>query len=300
MKDCYWCYPIHPTRKKQCCIIISSSMDQPSSNTTEYDATTNFSPSLDCQQYMLDPLLLHSQTLEEANYSITNTTTMTDTTTTTTHTHTTTTATAKNLASTSNNSSSSRSSNPTRAVKRSSKQLPRLFVAMKRLSASTRSITRGKKEKPSEEPFPLPSSFSFLNSTNTMINTNSHNNSGGGGGGTAAAVHRLRLLQILPDDVLHKVTSFLDAYALLQMRACNRYCKELCSQNAAGWEQLCKILWSTKIHVPAAAVVVHKMTDQFKYMHAYRDSIQDAKERQYVTLQDLCYDAGKRSKLSKS
>ena len=177
-------------------------------------------------------------------------------------------------------------------VKRRSKQLTRMFIATKRLLPST--IATEEDGEP-EEMFPLPTSSSFL----LRFNTNNSHSPG--------------LTESLPDDNLYQVTSFLDVQSLLQVRLCNRTLKKLASRNEAGWERLCRMLWKDKIHVlasmqqpwsrsPSTVEVAAVTTTDTKvnnevapdfYMNAYRQSIQDATQRQHVTMDELCYDPGK-------
>jgi hypothetical protein len=62
------------------------------------------------------------------------------------------------------------------------------------------------------------------------------------------------LVSPLPDDVLCRITSFLDARSLLQMRLINHSFHKQAARNAAGWDNLCQELWKDKIHVCAEAV----------------------------------------------
>ena len=175
-------------------------------------------------------------------------------------------------------------------VKRRSKQLPRLFIATKRLLASTTVTEKCSKEDSPGEMFPLPMSSEFIFPFHT-INSDSPG-----------------LTKSLPDDLIQKVTSFLDVLSLLQVRACSHTLKDLASQNAAGWEHLCRSLWADKVHVLAGMQqpmplpcslpgITNTNLDQEIasdfYMNAYRLSTQDAKHRQYVTMDELCYDPGK-------
>lgn len=173
-------------------------------------------------------------------------------------------------------------------VKRRSKQLTRIFIAAKRLLPSTAT----EKDEEPEEMFPLPTSSSFI----LRFNTNNRYSPG--------------LTESLPDDNIYQVTSFLDVQSLLQVRLCNRALKKLASRNEAGWELLCRMLWKDKIHVlaemqlpcsrfpstVAAAVTNTNANNEVApdfYMNAHRQSIQDAKQRQHVTMDELCYDPGK-------
>lgn len=97
------------------------------------------------------------------------------------------------------------------------------------------------------------------------------------------------LCSLLPDDLICKVTSFLDVASLLHVRKCSRYLRDLASRNEAGWECLCKKLWADKAHVPSVA---EALTPSY-FMSAYHNSIQDAHERQHLTMEELCYDPEK-------
>jgi hypothetical protein len=67
------------------------------------------------------------------------------------------------------------------------------------------------------------------------------------------------LLSPLPEDMLCRITSFLDARSLLQMRTINRSFHVQAARNAAGWDNLCTELWKEKIHVCAEAIHMHSM-----------------------------------------
>lgn len=103
----------------------------------------------------------------------------------------------------------------------------------------------------------------------------------------ASSVGSAVLCSSLPDDLICKVTSFLDAPSLMQVRKCNRHLRDLASRNEAGWEYLCQKLWSSKIHVPAIPTAG---VTPYHYLNAYHGSIRDAQERQHLTLEELCYD----------
>lgn len=96
------------------------------------------------------------------------------------------------------------------------------------------------------------------------------------------------LTSSLPDDLLCKVTSFLDVKSLLRMGCCNQHFYNLIKRNEAGWEGLCEQLWASKIHAPNFVIEKNKKGINFK--QAYVESIKDAKLRQYLTMEELCYD----------
>jgi hypothetical protein len=75
--------------------------------------------------------------------------------------------------------------------------------------------------------------------------------------------------------------------------------KELASRNEAGWEGLCYQLWSTKVHVqkpPPLALLDSSDSggtppqQDYYYMKAYQSSLEDARDRQEITPDELCYD----------
>ena len=88
----------------------------------------------------------------------------------------------------------------------------------------------------------------------------------------------------LPDDLVCKVLSFLDVGSLKRIRFCSRHLNVLASRNDAGWENICRQLWSRKVHVPASII------SNASCMQAYHESIRDARQRQELTLEELCYD----------
>ena len=88
----------------------------------------------------------------------------------------------------------------------------------------------------------------------------------------------------MPDDVICGITSFLDAKSLSTVRLLNSCFRTLASQGSAGWENLCRKLWKDKIHVLPSAL------DNPDPMAAYRMSVLDARQRDYVTMEELVYD----------
>ena len=91
-------------------------------------------------------------------------------------------------------------------------------------------------------------------------------------------------LSEMPDDVACNITSYLDIVSLLQVRQLNRSFRTLASQGSAGWDNLCQVLWRDKIHVPPQAL---QHPDS---MAAYRMSILDARNRDFVTRKELLFD----------
>jgi hypothetical protein len=88
----------------------------------------------------------------------------------------------------------------------------------------------------------------------------------------------------LPEDVLTRITGFLDAKSLSRGLGCvNRTYRGLCGRNEAGWDHLCLDRWRDKVHVAAAALA------EPDRRRAYRLSVQDARERNHVTEDEFCY-----------
>jgi hypothetical protein len=120
------------------------------------------------------------------------------------------------------------------------------------------------------------------------------------------------LLSPLPEDVLCRITSFLDARSLLQMRLINHFFQILAARNAAGWDNLTDNLWKDKVHVCAEARHMRNTTatpadsattqqpDQENSnsnnsinnssLSAYKLSLQDSLNRHHVSREELCYD----------
>jgi hypothetical protein len=91
-------------------------------------------------------------------------------------------------------------------------------------------------------------------------------------------------LSCLPEDVLCNITSFLDVGSLSNVRCLNRSFRTLASQGSAGWENLCQALWATKVHVLKEAL------EDPDPMAAYRMSVLDARDRDYVKREELIFD----------
>jgi len=96
----------------------------------------------------------------------------------------------------------------------------------------------------------------------------------------------------LPDDIVWRISGFLNASSLLQMRCLNRKYKSLCARNEAGWKNLCEKLWSTKVHVAECSLLAFQKNavDGTAMMKAFKKSIQDAQRRHWLTQKELCYD----------
>lgn len=88
----------------------------------------------------------------------------------------------------------------------------------------------------------------------------------------------------LPDDLLCQVLSYLDVKSLLQSRCLNQSFRRLASKDSAGWENLCRTLWANKVHVPRSA------REHKDAMAAYRLSVEDARNRDYVKPEELIFD----------
>jgi hypothetical protein len=95
-------------------------------------------------------------------------------------------------------------------------------------------------------------------------------------------------LPVIPDDLLCRVISYLDAPSLCRMRLVNSFCYKLASSNEA-WGDLCLSTWKRKVHVPAEAIHMDNRMLAFLYY------VEDAKRRHHVTLDELCYDTPGRS-----
>ncbi len=103
-------------------------------------------------------------------------------------------------------------------------------------------------------------------------------------GKTSIDDHANSPLLNLPEELLFGITSFLDVRSLLTVRQLNGKFRDLASRNEAGWTALCHDLWKDKVHILDGAC--HSVNA----MVAYRQSLQDARDRQYLTLDELCYD----------
>ena len=87
----------------------------------------------------------------------------------------------------------------------------------------------------------------------------------------------------LPEDLQCQIVSFLDVPSLLSVRLINSRYRELASRNEAGWTSHCARLWNDKIFVSTEA------REEEHAMTAYRLSLNDARNRQDITMQELCY-----------
>lgn len=91
-------------------------------------------------------------------------------------------------------------------------------------------------------------------------------------------------METLPEELILQSTSFLDVTSLLTCRTLNRKFRLLCSRNEAGWDILCHNLWKDKVFVCPHARALDSS------LHAYRQSLHDAKIRQHLLLDELCFD----------
>ena len=93
----------------------------------------------------------------------------------------------------------------------------------------------------------------------------------------------------MPDDAICNITSYLDVVSLLRVRLLNRSFRTLASHGAAGWEGLCQTLWKDKVHVSLTAL------GHPDPMAAYRLSVLDARDRDYVTREELVFNPDTRT-----
>lgn len=125
----------------------------------------------------------------------------------------------------------------------------------------------------------------------------------------------------MPDELVTRATSFLDVQSLLQLRVTCRVMRDLASRDEAGWIDACRRLWKTKANICQEALDmfdshgVRQMRKKkrrrlikspvrfssssrsssvvrrsYGAMGAYRVSSSDAKERDTITIDELCYD----------
>jgi hypothetical protein len=96
-------------------------------------------------------------------------------------------------------------------------------------------------------------------------------------------------LRNMPEDVICNITSYLDLVSLIRVRRLNRSFRTLASKGSAGWGNLCQQLWLTKVHVVPTAL------EHPDAMAAYRLSVLDARDRDFVTREELVFDPLTRS-----
>lgn len=117
----------------------------------------------------------------------------------------------------------------------------------------------------------------------------------------------------LPDDMVTAATCFLDIPSLLNLRVTCRNMRDLASRDEAGWFEACRRLWRSKVNLCPEAIDMIESSKKrltrerskkakrqlsrtatrqsYGAMGAYRVSSDDAKERDVVTIEELCYDA---------
>jgi F-box-like len=92
-------------------------------------------------------------------------------------------------------------------------------------------------------------------------------------------------LSKLPDDLTGKILSYLDSASLLRQRCLNRSFRRMASDSSL-WEALCRTLWKSKVHVSRQA----RNLVSSNGLAAYRIAMEDAKNRDYITQEEICYD----------
>ena len=107
------------------------------------------------------------------------------------------------------------------------------------------------------------------------------------------------LLSTLPDEIIYRITSFLDAQSLLLSLGCvNKEFNTMVQDNEAGWDTLCRSKWNNKCHISTQAIKEYTTSccitttsnrrSNNKYV-SYKLALQDAQERDDITLEELCY-----------
>jgi len=135
----------------------------------------------------------------------------------------------------------------------------------------------------------------------------------------------------MPDEVVTRATSFLDVQSLLQLRVTCRVMRDLASRDEAGWREACRRLWKAKVNICQEALDMFESNGvrqmrkkkrrklnkslvrsslscrsssvarrSYSAMGAYRVSSSDAKERDVITIDELCYDGNVSSPPSSS
>jgi hypothetical protein len=92
----------------------------------------------------------------------------------------------------------------------------------------------------------------------------------------------------LPDELVSSVASFLDVESLSQFCLVSKRARLVSSRDEAGWKQHCQSLWSQKAFVLKEARHLYQSRNA---MSAYKLSIYDAKHRQELRPEELCFDA---------
>ncbi|KAL7463896.1 hypothetical protein ACHAXS_004249 [Conticribra weissflogii] len=108
----------------------------------------------------------------------------------------------------------------------------------------------------------------------------------------------------IPDDIVAHILTFLDVKSLVDLRECNKNLLLAASNNSAGWTHHCKLLWSSKVIVcsdardlldnPNAPRISNDDSKMMKpktnAMAAYKSSVIDAKARNEIKVDELCFD----------
>jgi hypothetical protein len=94
-------------------------------------------------------------------------------------------------------------------------------------------------------------------------------------------------LSALPEDILCRILTFIDARSLLRVRGMSTQFRRNATLNASGWDNLCVSLWKDKIHVSPAARSAFSVNS----LEAYKLSVQDSLQRDHISREELCFDA---------
>mmetsp|Transcript_8083 Transcript_8083/g.17089 ORF Transcript_8083/g.17089 Transcript_8083/m.17089 type:complete len:563 (+) Transcript_8083:156-1844(+) len=103
----------------------------------------------------------------------------------------------------------------------------------------------------------------------------------------------------IPDDLLEHILTFLDVKSLVDLRECNKKLLLAASNNSAGWAHHCKLIWSSKVIICSGARALldtsnsndsRMMKTQTNAMEAYKSSLVDAKARNEIKVDELCFD----------
>jgi len=107
---------------------------------------------------------------------------------------------------------------------------------------------------------------------------------------TVQELKSLPLFDLLSDDLLCQVASFLNVGSLKRSRLLSRRFQAVLSRNEAGWTNHCERLWKRKIHIANKAKALFAQQDESSAMEAYRLSCTDARLRHELNLEELCFD----------
>jgi len=122
----------------------------------------------------------------------------------------------------------------------------------------------------------------------------------------------------IPDEMVTRATSFLDVKSLLNLRVTCRAMRDISSRDEAGWVDACRRLWQEKVNICQEAIEMiessgHRqrrkkkrrrlkgsqasssssgsaVRQSYGAMGAYRVSSNDARDRDVITVEELCYD----------